>query len=340
MPIPLIKGATENSLFLIAEIGVNHDGDFERAKDLVCKASQTGFDAVKFQYWIEEELLSKHTRMAPYQGSGNQEDLLKELRLTLKDLEALNIYAKSLGFKFIVSAFGARALDDIALLMPDAIKVPSGEAGNPWLLEKLASLSFPIIVSTGMLGHDEINYLKGFLDLIPNKIVMHCVSAYPAKISDCNFKRIEYLKDTFKSPIGFSDHTIGDVASVIAIAHGCVAIEKHITWSNSANGPDHKSSLEVASADKFVSSLREAFRAVESSDLSLDEIENAKFVKKALYLNSDIKPGDKLSVDSLIALRPLLDGIPAIERDTLIGEMVVRAGSKGEMLEYSHLGYK
>lgn len=225
---------SSGSLTLVAEIGVNHDGDLNRATDMVTQAARTGFDAVKFQYWNEDELLAPQAPNAPYQGSGDQHDWLAQVRLDLDALARLRDHAHREGAKFIVTADGERACTELSSLGLDALKIGSGDCDNPWLLDVAARSGLPLIVSLGMTRLDEAGAIVARLSDCDQLTLLHCVSSYPTPLAQANLARIRWLMTETNRPVGFSDHTVGAVAAAAAVALGATLIEKHVTWDVTA----------------------------------------------------------------------------------------------------------
>jgi sialic acid synthase SpsE len=323
---------------LIAEIGVNHDGDVDLAARMVREASAAGFDAVKFQYWIEDELLARGAvATAPYQGPGDQHALLRRLALPLAALARLRDEAAAVAIGFIVTPDGERACTDVVSVGVDALKIGSGDADNPWLIERAVASGRPMIVSTGMMTEDELRTLAHRLDPAPDVTILHCVSAYPTPIEDARLNRMGVVSRITGRPVGFSDHTLGVAASAAAVALGAVAIEKHVTWSVSAPGPDHAMSLPLSDAASWVAQIRAVAAAMRSDAVSEDEQANRAVVRKGLYLTRSLPAGAQLTATDLAPLRPIGNAIAAGSRDDVVGRRLRRDMREGDLLSWEHL---
>jgi N-acetylneuraminate synthase/N,N'-diacetyllegionaminate synthase len=321
----------------MAEIGVNHDGDVDRARELIDGAAEAGFDAVKFQYWIIDELLAAHAPVAEYQGSGDQHDLLASLSLTLEELAVLSEHARQRDVAFVCTADGERALADVLTLEPAVLKIGSGDNDNPWLLDAVAAAGLPTLISTGMTSGSELERILRPLAPLPELVVLHCVSAYPAPLADAGLARIPDIARMTNRPVGLSDHTLGVAAAVAAIALGACVIEKHVTWSLSAPGPDHAASLAITDSAEWVTTLRDVATALTDAPASPDEAANKPLVRKALYAAVDLDAGAAIRASDVVPLRPVLDGIPALERSNVLGRRLVRALPAGTLLRYGDL---
>ena len=253
----------EEPCFIIAEAGVNHNGSVELAKKLIDAAKDAGADAVKFQTFKAENVVVKDAQKAEYQkettGEGSQYEMIKKLELTEEDFRELADYAKEKDIMFLSSPFDKDSIDLLNELDVPAFKVGSGEITNFPLLRYIAKKGKPIILSTGMSTLGEI---EEALDVIRSEGVedialLHCVSNYPARIEDVNLRAMGTLKQAFKLPVGFSDHTLGITAPIAAVALGACVIEKHFTLDRNLPGPDHKASLEADELKEMVKAIRE-----------------------------------------------------------------------------------
>ncbi|MDQ1363960.1 MAG: N,N-diacetyllegionaminate synthase [Acidimicrobiaceae bacterium] len=329
--------ATPAAPLLIAEIGVNHDGDPKQAAAMVESCAEAGFDAVKFQYWLVDELLAPEAPNAAYQGPGDQRDLLAGLSLGLGDLVALRQLSRDLGLLFIVTPDGRRACRDIVGIGPDVLKIGSGDADNPWLLEAVAASGLPVIASTGMMTDDEVTTLTDRLRAVDDVILLHCVSAYPTPLEHANLRRLPRLAGLGGRPVGLSDHTIGVAAAAAALALGAVAVEKHVTWWTGAAGPDHAMSLPLTEADAWVKTLRALARGLHDPAASPDEIANRAAVRKALYTRRALAAGDVVALEDMEPLRPLGDGIAVGRAGDAVGRTVARPVQRGRRLSWRDL---
>ncbi len=329
--------ATGAAPLLIAEIGVNHDGDPKQAAAMVESCAEAGFDAVKFQYWLLDELLAPDAPNAAYQGPGDQRDLLAGLSLDLEDLAYLGQLSRECGLLFIVTPDGCRACRDVVSIGPDVLKIGSGDADNPWLLDAVAAAQLPVIASTGMMTDDEVATLTQRLAVVDDVILLHCVSAYPTPLEHAGLGRMSRLARLSGRPVGLSDHTVGLAAAAAALALGAVAVEKHVTWSTTAAGPDHAMSLPLSDARAWVTALKALARGLHDPVPSPDEIGNRASVRKALYTRRALAAGDVVTLDDLEPLRPLGDGIAAGQAAETVGRTVARPVPRGQRLSWLDL---
>jgi N-acetylneuraminate synthase/N,N'-diacetyllegionaminate synthase len=321
----------------MAEIGVNHDGDVGRARDMVHAAAEAGFDAVKFQYWIVDELLAPNAPNAPYQGAGDQHELLSRLRLDLDQLAELRDEAVAAGIAFVCTPDGERACADVLSLDPPVLKIGSGDADNPWLLDAAAASGKPLLVSTGMMTDAEVKEIGRHLDRCRSVVFLHCVSAYPTPLAEANLARTRRLRELTGRPFGFSDHTLGVAAASAAIALGAHVVEKHVTWSTDAPGPDHAASLALDDAAAWVATVRAVSIAVHAPVASPAEAANRELVRKGLYPRRPLEAGHRLTRADLVPLRPVGDGIPALAVDRLVGWRLRDVAAPGRALQWADL---
>lgn len=318
------------SVIIIAEAGVNHNGDIELAKKLIDAASAANADYVKFQTFKAKHLASKDAEKSDYQklntkNNDSQYSMLKSLELKKADHQKLIDYCNSKEIKFLSSAFDLDSLDFLLSLSTNLIKIPSGEIDNYCYLEKISHQSTPVVLSTGMSTMNEIESAIKILtsnNLSINDItVMHCNTEYPTPMNDVNLKAMLTIKEYFNVRVGYSDHTLGIEVPIAAAALGAQVIEKHFTLDRSQKGPDHACSLEPLELKNMIRAIRNIEIACSGNGMkepTMSELKNKFIVRKSLYLNKDIKKGAKISKDMLTALRPG-DGISPIEIPNLIG---------------------
>ena len=255
--------------FIIAEAGVNHNGDINLARKLIDVAVEAGADAVKFQTFKAEEVVTKGAEKADYQKKTtglkeSQFEMLKRLELTGRDFEELFAYAQRKDIIFLSSPFDKGSVDLLDRLGVPAFKVGSGEITNFPLLKHIARKKKPIILSTGMSTLGEVEEALEVIrkDGATDIILLHCVSSYPAKMEDMNLKVIETLRHAFKLPVGLSDHSIGIAIPVAAVSLGACVIEKHFTLDKNLPGPDHRASLEQDELKQMVKAIRDVEKAM------------------------------------------------------------------------------
>ncbi len=302
------------SVFIIAEIGVNHNGSLKIAKKLINVAKNCGANAVKFQTFKADNLVLKKTQKAEYQihndrSSKTQFEMLKKLELSKSFHNKLIDYCKIKKIIFISTPFDIDSIIYLSKLKLNIIKIGSGEIDNLPYLEKVGSLNKELILSTGMATINEISSALKILiksGTKKNKItLLHCSTQYPTPLIDANVKSMLHLKNRFKLKIGFSDHTIGSEASMAAVALGANVIEKHITLDNYAKGPDHKASMTPDNFKNFVKSIRNIEIALGSSlkKPTFEEKKNKTVVRKSIVANKNIKKGQKFSSLNLTTKR-------------------------------------
>lgn len=299
--------------FIIAEAGVNHNGDVNLARKLIDVAKEAGADAVKFQTFKAEEVVTKSAPKAPYQKkstgvSESQFEMLKKLELSPKHFEDLFDYARKQEMMFLSSAFDKGSIDLLAEMGVPAFKVASGEITNFSLLKHIAGKQKPIILSTGMAVLGEIEEALKVIreEDVDEIILLHCVSAYPAKTEDMNLKAMATLRYAFGLPVGLSDHTVGITIPIAAVALGACVIEKHFTLDKKLPGPDHRASLAPKELKQMVAAIRDVERAMGNGIkwLTAEEGKNKKAVRRSLVARADIPKGAVITGEMLAIKRP------------------------------------
>ncbi|MCF0225968.1 MAG: N-acetylneuraminate synthase [Methanobrevibacter sp.] len=296
--------------FIIAEIGVNHNGDVDLAKKMIKSASECGVDAVKFQTFNSNDLVSKNAKKAKYQEESNDDEnqleMLKKLELSEDDFKELKDFALDEGVLFLSSPFDKKSVDLLESIDVPVYKLGSGEFNNFDLIEYVEMCNKPLILSCGMSTFDEI---KETYDFIKNKdklILLHCITGYPTSFSEANLNFIKTLQDNFNVVIGFSDHSPGIELPIAAVALGSKVIEKHFTIDKSLPGPDHKASLNPDEFKAMVSSIRNVELAIGDGVRRLSENELAikEVARKSIIVKTNIKKGEVLTEDNLTIKRP------------------------------------
>ena len=314
-------------VFIIAEAGVNHNGDLGLAKRLVDAARDCGADAVKFQTWITEKLVAPDARMAEYQkrNVGREESqfaMLKRLELSQDQFREINTYAHAAGILFLSTPDEEDSADFLDRLGVPAFKIGSAEVTNLRFLRHVAGKGKPVILSTGMSTLGEVEAAVHTIAETKNRqlALLHCVSDYPADPADCNLRAMDTLKDAFRCPIGFSDHTPGIDIAVAAVARGASVIEKHLTLDKTMPGPDHVMSLDVAEFKRMVRAVRsvEAALGTGRKEPAPAELATKQVVQKAIVALRDVPAGKKLEMEDL-ALRRTSGGLPSQYLEMLIG---------------------
>ncbi|MCA9766659.1 MAG: N-acetylneuraminate synthase [Carnobacterium sp.] len=331
-----------NKTFIIAEAGVNHNGSIELAKELIKKGAEAGVDAVKFQSFKADKLVTIHAKKADYQvtNTGNNEEsqyqMIKKLELDYDKHQELMDYATSLGVMFLSSAFDLESIDLLQDLGLSVFKIPSGEITNLPYLRKTARTGKKVILSTGMstLGEIEeaLNVLKenGAKEIT----VLHCNTEYPTPMEDVNLLAMNAMKEAFKVPVGYSDHTLGIEVPIAAVALGATIIEKHFTLDKTMTGPDHKASLEPSELKEMVESIRNIEQALGNGVKAPTDSErkNKPIARKSIVAKSAIASGESYSEDNLEIKRPGT-GLSPMLWDELIGKKATKNYQKDELIE-------
>lgn len=326
--------------FVIAEAGVNHNGQLELALQLVDAAAEAGSDAVKFQAFTADDVAAPSAPKARYQeettrGGESQLAMLQRLELDRDAFATLKRRAEERGLVFLASVFDTGAVALLDELGVAAFKVGSGELTNRLLLEEIAARGRPVILSTGAADAAEAAAAVAALRAggAEDVVVLHCVSAYPAAADEANLRAMATLEAGLGVPVGFSDHSEGDEVALAAVALGAVVLEKHFTLDRSLPGPDHRASLEPAELAEFVRRVRRVELALGDGIKrpSATERLNAAVVRRSLAAAADVPAGTVLTRDLLTALRPGT-GIPPARIDEVIGRPVRRALARHELI--------
>ena len=329
--------------FIIAEAGVNHNGSLELAKKLVDAAKEAGADAVKFQTFKTEKLVSKFADKAEYQkrftnANESQLDMVKKLELSYEAFEEIYKYCKEKGISFLSSPFDLESIDFLASLGLEIFKIPSGEITNLPYLEKIGKLKKKIIISTGMAYLGEIEAALNILIQSGTKkediIVLHCNTEYPTPYEDVNLRAMLTIKEAFKIRIGYSDHTPGLEIPIAAVAMGAEVIEKHFTLDRNMEGPDHKASLEPIELVNMVSAIRNIEKAMGDGikKPSSSEIKNIMIARKSIVAARKIRAGEAFTEENLTVKRPGT-GISPMQWNSILGKHANRDYEQDEVIE-------
>ncbi|MCF7844231.1 MAG: N-acetylneuraminate synthase [Kiritimatiellales bacterium] len=328
--------------YIIAEIGPNHDGKMEKAYQLIDKATEAGVDAVKFQLFILDEIVSEQTPLAEYQrhsGKENQHEMLKHLLLSHDDIHDLKDYAERKGLDFLTTPFDVVSARFLADLDVKAMKIPSGEITNLPFLKQVATLKIFSIISTGMSSLEEIKEaIAPFKKQNTPYALLHCVSAYPAPVDQINLKAMKTLEEEFNVPVGYSDHTDGIAVPIAAAALGARIIEKHFTINKNDPGPDHAASLEPDELKDMVQSIRIIEQALGTNEKQCQpcEINTRDTARRSIILTKSVKKDEKLTQDMLAIKRPGTGLAPKFLVET-IGKRVSKDLSAGTVLTQEYL---
>ncbi len=313
--------------FIIAEAGVNHDGSLEIAKKMVDVAVDAGADAVKFQTFSSEKLVSKEAPKAEYQKkktgeNESQLNMLKKLELDVDSHKKLINYCSFKKITFLSSPFDLKSIDLLDKLGLKIFKIPSGEITNLPYLKKLGSLKKRVILSTGMADlreiEDALNILTEAGTPKENMTVLHCNTEYPTPIEDVNLHAMLTIKEAFKVNVGYSDHTLGIEIPIAAVALGASVIEKHYTLDKDMDGPDHKSSLGPDELKLMIKAIRNIEKALGNGikSPSSSELKNKRIVRKSIIASKDIKMRSLFTEENIAVKRPGV-GISPMEWDVL-----------------------
>ena len=326
---------------IIAEAGVNHNGDMETAKRLIEVAADSGADYVKFQTFKADTLATSDAPKAEYQKEGSadqsQLEMLRSLELSKEQHLELMAHSEVSGIRFLSTGFDTSSLDMLFELGVRLFKVPSGELTNLPYLEHLARFKCPVYLSTGMATLDEVKWAVGILisaGLEKEKIsVLHCTTAYPTPIEQANLKAITTLQQELRLPVGYSDHTTGLTAALSAVALGATIIEKHFTISSEQEGPDHRASLEPDELASLVSGIREVSNSLGTGVKSPQEceLENIPIARKSIVASRSIEVGEEFTEDNLTTKRPG-SGMSPTRWYELLGKRATRNFSSDEMI--------
>ena len=334
----------QNKIIIIAEAGVNHNGDMAKAKALIDKGAEAGVDYVKFQTFKAGNLVTKQAKRAAYQDRNTQDndtqyEMLKKLELSQAVHQELIDYCAQKGVQFLSTGFDIESLEFLARLGITIAKVPSGEITNLPYLRKVASLFPEVILSTGMATIEEIkDAVKVLTDNGVNKdkiTVLHCNTEYPTPMEDVNLRAMLHIQQEVGIAIGYSDHTLGIEVPIAAVALGATVIEKHFTLDKTLPGPDHKASLEPDELKAMVSAIRNIEKAIGGSGLkevSASEAKNKPIARKSIVASKSIKKGDFFTEENITVKRPGI-GISPIQWDDVIGKTAKKDFEEDDLIE-------
>ncbi|WP_289663065.1 N-acetylneuraminate synthase [Flavobacterium panacagri] len=338
-----------SKVIIIAEAGVNHNGNIEIAKKLIDAAVEAGVDYVKFQTFKADNLVSKSAKKATYQsvnindGDDSQYAMLKNLELSHENHLELMSYCSERNINFFSTAFdveGVKYLNDLGLAF---FKIPSGEITNYPYLKAVALCKKPVIMSTGMCSEEDIEKALEVLvkfGLSKEMIsILHCNTEYPTPMKDVNLKAMLSIKEKFQTPIGYSDHTLGIEVPVAAVALGAKIIEKHFTLDKTLPGPDHVASLEPHELKQMVEAIRNIELATSGDGEKVpseSETKNIAIARKSIHLNKNLVKGHIITDDDLIPLRPG-DGISPMEWEKIIGKKLITDKTEFDKLLFSDI---
>ncbi len=328
---------------IIAEAGVNHNGDISLARQLIDVAADAGADFVKFQTFTADKLVTKNAKKAEYQNQTtddieSQYTMLKKLELNRDTHEALIKHCKSREIQFLSTAFDTESVDLLLELGLDRFKIPSGEITNLPYLRHIGQYKKPVILSTGMANQDEIEAALNTLEQEGTSrsriTVLHCNTEYPTPMIDVNLRAMLSIRDTFGVKVGYSDHTIGIEVAIAAVALGATVIEKHFTLDRNLSGPDHHASLGPEELKEMVVAIRNIEKAMGDGIKrpSSSEAKNIPIARKSLVAAKAIRQGDIFCTTNLTAKRPGT-GLSPMRWDEVLGCKAPRDFKTDELIE-------
>lgn len=318
-----------SKVLIIAEAGVNHNGDFNLACRLADSAKAAGADIVKFQTGIPEKVISTYARQAEYQTANtgvreSQLDMVRRIMLRADEFRPLRDYCRDIGIRFLSTPFDLDSIDVLRPLQMDMVKVPSGEITNLPYLRKIAGMHLPIVMSTGMSRLGEVDEALGVLTgcgvSMDDITLLHCNTQYPTPYEDVNLCAMETLRAAFGCKVGYSDHTSGIEVPVAAVAMGATVIEKHFTLDRNMPGPDHKASLEPQELRAMVQAVRNIELALGSpiKRVSPSERGNVAVARKSIVAARHIRCGELFTEENITVKRPG-DGLSPMLWDMVLG---------------------
>ena len=328
-------------VYIIAEAGDNHNGNFNTALKLVDVAKRAGADCVKFQTFVTEEIISKYAEMAEYQkkNTGKEEsqfEMVKRLELSFDEFRKIKEYCDRVGIQFLSTPFDLKSVDFLNELGVPFFKIPSGEITNYPYLIKIAHTGKPVVMSTGMCEPDEILAAINVLEKNGSGEItlLHCNTEYPTPLKDVNLYAMRTMKKMFGKKVGYSDHTKGIEVPVAAVALGACVIEKHFTLDKNMPGPDHKASLEPDELGRMVKNIRNIEIALGDGVKRVSESErkNIAIARKSIVARRNIQEGEILTEENLAVKRPGT-GINPMQWMEVLGTRAVRDFKEDELIE-------
>lgn len=327
-------------MLIIAEAGVNHNGDLNLAKKLIEQAAKAGADIVKFQTFKAEDCVSIKAKKAKYQLENTAKDesqleMIKKLELSREAHFELMKHCKKHNIAFLSTPFDLESVAFLQSLNLSYFKIPSGEITNLPYLKAVARCKKKVLLSTGMANLAEIEAALEILRKNGTRDItlLHCTTEYPAPFEEVNLNAIKTLKEAFKLKVGYSDHTKGIVAALGAVALGAVVIEKHFTLDKTMEGPDHKASLEPSELKELCEGIRTLEKALGNGikKASKSEAKNIIIARKSLVAKREIQKGEKFSEQNLTTKRPG-SGISAMRYEEYLGKRALKTYKKDELI--------
>ncbi len=330
------------AVYVIAEAGVNHNGSVKNAFKMIDCAKECGCDCIKFQTFKADALVTSNAPKADYQmrntnGSNTQFEMLKSLELNDREFEELKAHCDEIGIEFMSTPFDIESVDVLEKIGVTRYKISSGDINNKQLLQYVAKTGKSMVVSTGMSTIEEVTKAVDWIEQVGNHQItlLHCTSNYPTSYDEVNMKAMQTLQQKFGYPIGYSDHTKGDLASIVAVAMGATVIEKHFTLDKNMEGPDHKASLNVEELKEMVDDIR-AVETIMGNGVKQpmkSELNTRIVARKSVVLAHNIQKGEILKKEDLVLKRPG-NGLAPEYLDELIGKVLVRDMKAEEMITW------
>ena len=333
-----------NECFVIAEAGVNHNGSVQTAKRLIDAAKDCEVDAVKFQTFKTDRLVTKNAEMAKYQkettDESSQYEMLQKLELTEEEFIDLANYARKKEILFLSTPFDTESADLLERINVPVYKIGSGDLTNIPMLEHIARKNKPIILSTGMATIEEVELAFNSITNVGNEeiVLLHCITSYPTPIEVVNLRAMNTLRQKFKVPVGFSDHTTGIIAPIIAVSLGAAILEKHFTLDKNLPGPDHHASLNPKELQEMVKAIKQITKALGDGIKrpANIEVDIKPIARRSIIAKVDISTGEMIKKDMLDIKRPAI-GIEPKYFEEIIGKKVKRMIRKDEPITWDML---
>ncbi|MEH2097777.1 N-acetylneuraminate synthase [Nostoc sp.] len=333
----------EYPCFIIAEAGVNHNGSLDMAKHLIDQALEAGADAVKFQSFKSEKVVSSTAPKAEYQllttnPDESQLDMIRTLELSVEAHRELQSYSQKQGILFISTPFDEESADILEELNVPLFKIPSGEITNWPFLQYVARKGKPLIVSTGMSYLSEVEEALRVIRQVgcEQLVLLHCVSSYPTNPTEANLRAMHSMATALQVPVGYSDHTTGIEVALAAVALGACVIEKHFTLDKNLPGPDHKASLDPKELQALVKGVRTVECALGNGlkQPTESETNTRAIARRSLAVTCDVVEGTILEPEMLTALRPASGISPTLQK-LVLGRKVTRSLQAGQLISWS-----
>ncbi|WP_037353045.1 N-acetylneuraminate synthase [Selenomonas sp. FC4001] len=330
-----------SKILIIAEAGVNHNGEISTAKKMVDVAKKAGVDYIKFQTFVPEKLVSRYAEKAEYQkkttdAAESQLDMLRKLSLSENEFVSLREYCEEVGIGFISTPFDLESIDFLERLNMDFWKIPSGEITNLPYLEKIAKTKRKVILSTGM---SDIQEIKDAVKVLEDNgtmeiVLLHCNTQYPTPYEDVNLSAMRTIAKETGKEVGYSDHTKGIEVPIAAVAMGATVIEKHFTLDKTMEGPDHRASLEPDELSQMVRSIRHTEKAIGNGvkEPTASEISNKDIARKSIVTSCKIAKGEFFSENNITTKRPG-NGISPMKWHEVLGKIAPRNFDEDELIE-------